>query len=183
MASRVVDVDKRYRKIVKAIGGLDDVSAVVGIRQEKGGERYHGEGPPGARHAVAGGLTLAEIATVLEFGAPSVGIPERPYLRDTFDLNAARYEEILTLGIKEATKPANLEHFDAELRKVIEITAIAAVGDVQEAIATPGAFAPNAPLTIAIKGSSVPLIDTGRLRQSIDYEVVDGPAPREGKAR
>ena len=30
---------------------------------------------------------------------------------------------------------------------------------------------PNAPSTIAKKGSANPLIDTGRLRQSIDFEV------------
>lgn len=182
--SRVVDIDKGYRRIIGALGDLEDLSAVVGIRQEKGAERYHAEGPPGVRHAVAGDdLTLAEVATVLEFGTEDGRIPERPAFRDTFDANAQRYEEILIAGVKYAVKGDNIEHVDAELRKAIEITAIAAVGDVQEAIATPGAFAANAPATVAIKGSTMPLIDTGRFRQSIDYETIDGPAPREGSSR
>ena len=31
---------------------------------------------------------------------------------------------------------------------------------------------PNSPATIAAKGSSNPLIDTGKLRQSVSYEVI-----------
>jgi hypothetical protein len=32
-------------------------------------------------------------------------------------------------------------------------------------------WAPNAPFTVALKGSSTPLIDTGQLRQSITWSV------------
>ena len=44
---------------------------------------------------------------------------------------------------------------------------------VNEAFETSGwgEWLPNSPLTIAQKGSAMPLIDTGKLRQSITYEV------------
>jgi len=41
---------------------------------------------------------------------------------------------------------------------------------VQEKI-TNGSFAPNAPSTVMAKGSSKPLIDTGRMRQSVNYVI------------
>ena len=42
-----------------------------------------------------------------------------------------------------------------------------------------GDFAPNAPSTIRRKGSSKPLIDTGRMRQSVDY-VIKPKGERKG---
>ena len=33
---------------------------------------------------------------------------------------------------------------------------------------------PNSPLTIAMKGSSNPLINTGKLRNSVDFEIIKG---------
>jgi hypothetical protein len=47
-----------------------------------------------------------------------------------------------------------------------------AVGEIQKRMAR-GIKPDNAPSTIAAKGSSTPLIDTGRLRQSVTYAVVD----------
>lgn len=47
---------------------------------------------------------------------------------------------------------------------------VAAKGLVQEEIVN-GGFAPNAESTIAKKGSEQPLIDTGYMRQSVNYVV------------
>jgi hypothetical protein len=44
------------------------------------------------------------------------------------------------------------------------------VGDIQDRISD-GIPPPNSPITIARKGSSKPLIDSGQLRQSISFEV------------
>ena len=43
-------------------------------------------------------------------------------------------------------------------------------GIVQKTIKE-GSFVPNAPSTIRKKGSDKPLIDTGRLRQSVNYHI------------
>ena len=50
---------------------------------------------------------------------------------------------------------------------------VAGVRLVNEAFETSGwgNWAENSPLTIAQKGSALPLINTGKLRQSITYEV------------
>jgi hypothetical protein len=53
---------------------------------------------------------------------------------------------------------------------------VGAAGKVKEEI-TKGDFVPNAPSTIARKGSSHPLIHTGQLRQGITFKI-----PNEGEA-
>ena len=47
---------------------------------------------------------------------------------------------------------------------------LACAGYMQDNL-TNGNWKPNAPLTIELKGSSHPLIDTGQMRQSITYVV------------
>jgi hypothetical protein len=54
--------------------------------------------------------------------------------------------------------------------QVLEILGQRAVGQIQERIAS-GIAPANAPSTVAKKGSSTPLIDTGVLRSSITYQV------------
>ena len=54
--------------------------------------------------------------------------------------------------------------------RALSVLGMALVGDVQQRIRN-RIPPPNAPYTIARKGSDVPLIDTGRLRQSIDFVV------------
>ena len=48
---------------------------------------------------------------------------------------------------------------------------------IQESI-TEGAWEPNAPSTVAKKKSSKPLIDTGRMRQSVNYIIRERGAGR-----
>lgn len=45
-------------------------------------------------------------------------------------------------------------------------------GLMQEEIAR-GSFAPNSPATIKKKGSDTPLIDTGIMRSSVNYQIVE----------
>ena len=52
----------------------------------------------------------------------------------------------------------------------LEALGVFGKGLVQEKIST-GDFEPNAPSTIRKKGSDKPLIDTGRLRQSVNYVI------------
>ena len=47
---------------------------------------------------------------------------------------------------------------------------VVAKGIIQEEIRD-GSFAPNAPSTIRQKGSAQPLIDTGQMRQSVNYAI------------
>jgi hypothetical protein len=45
-----------------------------------------------------------------------------------------------------------------------------------------GTFTPNADSTVAKKGSSMPLIDTGTLRNSIRYQVIEKSVNTAGEA-
>lgn len=105
--------------------------------------------------------TLAEIATFNEFGTST--IPARSFMRSTFDENgyyAPFTTKVLKSVVAGRTSAAN----------ALQIVGLKIQSDVQKkivALKSP----PNAPATIAKKGSSNPLIDTGRLRQSITYEV------------
>ena len=55
-------------------------------------------------------------------------------------------------------------------REAFQLLGVFFVGQVKK-IFRAGEFEPNKPATIKAKGSDKPLIDTGRLRNSIDYEL------------
>ena len=134
--------------------GAKGPRVVVGIRQEAGAQVVDGE------------FTLAEIAAVNEYGSEDGHIPERSFLRSTYDEGRERYAGL--------AQQAVTDHVDGrrDIRQGLERLGMVGVADVQERIRR-GIPPANAPSTIARKGSDKPLIDTGRLRQSIDY-VVEG---------
>jgi len=103
---------------------------------------------------------LATYARANEFGTQR--IPERSYLRTTID--KASTGKRIVQALKGLTKPG--EDPEDHLNRV----GVVAVGEVQEQIRR-GDYKPNAESTIARKGSDKPLIDKGRLIQSISYEV------------
>jgi hypothetical protein len=105
----------------------------------------------------------SELATYVranEFGTSR--IPERSYLRAAM-VKPSAIKRIVQAG-SALTQPG------ADTKTVLEVVGVVAVGEVQEQIRR-GDYVPNAPSTIARKGSAKPLIDTGRLIQSIGYEV------------
>lgn len=141
--SRFVDTDVGYRQIKRLLSDAKAVTVSVGIR--------------GAENS-----DLAEYAAANEFGTDT--IPERSFLRTTVDENEARYAEVISRGVRKVVDGRST--FRVEFGKIGERV----VRDVQRkirAIKDP----PNAPATVARKGVNNPLIDTGRMRQSIDYVV------------
>lgn len=111
------------------------------------------------------------IARVHEFGITirkgegSIVIPERSFLRSTFD---EKQDEWVKFVKKQMEHLLNLR---INARTLCERLGAKMVADIQEKITnldTP----PNAPATIAQKGSSNPLIDSGGLRMRITYKVV-----------
>lgn len=146
----IIDRDKGYRRVIRTINALARGPAVeVGFFEE---------GPAGE------GLTIVEIATVNEFGTEDGHVPERPFMRGTIDAHGARYTKELAGAVAHALDGADLE-------SELETIGLGAVGDVQTTI-TELRDPPNAPSTIARKGSDNPLIDTGRMRASVRHRVV-----------
>lgn len=164
----VIDRDLGYRAFRDLVrDSLGDVGVYVGIRADRGAE------------VIAGEVTLAAIGTVHEFGSADGRIPQRSYLRSTVDERRREYAKALRAAADAAlvevvrSRRVNL---DAVRRKFERVGAFA-VGDVKRKI-TDLRTPPNAPSTIRRKGSDNPLIDTGRLRASIDFEVRLGKAAR-----
>lgn len=118
------------------------------------------------------GLTIATIAAVNEFGSADGHIPERPFLRPAVEEGTHEY---LKLVEKEMPDIAEGKH---PMSRLLNRLGILAVGHVQKKIVE-GPFTPNAPSTIKAKGSSSPLIDTGALRQHINYVIADKGDPIE----
>lgn len=119
------------------------------------------------------GLTNLEIGTIHEFGIPGF-IPERSFLRSSFDKNEEKYQGLLKAGMK------NVALGKVPAKTVFEALGMKIVSDVKNGITQgSGIPPPLAPETIARKGSSRPLVDTGQLVASISYVVTTGKAKKE----
>lgn len=113
----------------------------------------------------------AMIAGVHEFGMTirqekgNIVIPERSFLRSTFDEKNEKWFQFVKKRI-----PALLEG-RIGARQLCELLGTKMVADIQKKIKDID-DPPNAASTIAQKGSSSPLIDTGGLRMRVTYKVV-----------
>lgn len=107
------------------------------------------------------GTALCDIAMWNELGTER--IPSRPFLRKSVDENQAEISEFL-----QAQKEGILRGDSA--RQILNRIGIFQKDLIQEKI-TEGSYAPNAAATIRRKGSDKPLIDTGRMRQSVNYVI------------
>lgn len=160
MAGTVITRDHGWDALRKQAAEWMGLGVVVGIRQEKG--------------AVSDGdtaATVAEYATDNEFGSESRRVPERSFLRSTIDERRDAYTKSLERAV-EAGIDAAIAGGDgtAAVERALGLLGMEAAGDVQATIRDLRE-PPNSPVTIARKGSSNPLIDTGRMRASIDSEV------------
>jgi hypothetical protein len=156
VAVKIKDNRKKFDELQKTLANIHKhkPTVAVGVLGKEGSEVY----PDGE------GVTVVDIATFNEFGTPT--IPARSFLRHTFDVEQGR---MLALLRKLKSRMARGE---IGVRKVLTYVGEYAQKQVNIAIVAGGhPFKPNAPSTIAEKGSSSPLINTGRLRQSIRYEV------------
>lgn len=107
------------------------------------------------------GTPVALIAAIQNYGAPRAGIPPRPFFSNM---------------IKEKSKewPAAIGNLltknDYDAEKVLRLAGEAIAGQLRQSIVDTNE-PPLAPSTIARKGFAKPLVDTGNLLNSIDYEV------------
>lgn len=103
------------------------------------------------------GVSIADIASFAEFG---LGQPQRSWLRAWFDENSERLEAMMAKQLQAAMSAG--ESFEWAMNRV----ALWMQADIQRRIRNRIA-PPNRPSTIARKGSSTPLIDTGVFRSAI----------------
>ena len=118
-------------------------------------------GKTGPSPGSSGGKLVAMIAAIQEFGAPSRGIPPRPYFRRMIESKSPKWGAGVARQLKET-------NYDAE--KTLGLTGAVIKGQLQQSIrdlVSP----PLAESTVARKGFDKPLIESGHLLASVDYDV------------
>jgi len=169
----IVDKDHGYaamQSLVARIGRMRQATVTVGIqganasRTKRGRPRFSSRKSKSVRRRKRSGaaLTVAEVGAIHEFG--SGRIPKRSFIKGTIDQQRAQILRRMEIG-GEGVLTGKLDQ-----RTAMELIGEYTVGRIKQRMAN-GISPANAPSTIARKGSSTPLVDTGQLRNSITYEV------------
>lgn len=149
MGAKVTDKEtaqgKKFRKMLEELSKLE---VRIGFQAGDASE--------------ADGTDIATVAAWNELGTSTS--PSRPFLRQSVDAH--------TNEISAFTKSmkSQLTNGTATAGDILKKFGVFQKGLIQGEISS-GNFAPNAPSTIKKKGSSTPLIDTGTMRQSVNYVI------------
>lgn len=144
----VEDKNLGYTAFLEGAKCFDGKTVVAGVLQNAG--------------ETADGTSLVDVAVYNEYGTRST--PARPFLRIASIQNARKWQD--------HAETAALAVMDGKVQpeRALEIVGNDVVGDIQKVIGS-SSLAANAPATIRRKKSDAPLIDTGLLRQSVDFRV------------
>lgn len=148
----VKDIDHGWRELVALMDDLKKKGLVVkaGIIGSAA-EQMHDK------------LPLVELAMIQEFGAPSVNIPARSFIRAPFERNRSKYIEALrTLMRKVYERKMAIE-------QALGIIGLMMSNDMKRE--GPGTPPPNKPSTIRAKGSDVTLVDRGKMIGALSWSV------------
>lgn len=164
MAKRVRDIDRGYKALkTRWLRAKNDRHVDVGVVGP--GAEDEGEGrEPGTTNALIGG--------VHEFGAPSVGVPERSWNRATVDAKASKYrEQIRRLAARVHQGKITQDTALGQLGQIIQGDMVKRIND---GIPPPLKDATIAAKTVDGKEGTTPLVDTGEFKGSITYLVRGG---------
>ena len=142
----------RDRTTQRPVALPESITITVGVHGDDGAERHDAANDTGAP------LTVADIATFHEFGTSTV--PQRSFIRAWYD----ERQEFIAATLQSQMKLVVAGKITGEV--AAERIALAFEGDVKKRISR-GIPPPLQPETIARKGSSKPLIDTGMLRNAV----------------
>lgn len=112
------------------------------------------------------GIDNAALVAIHEFGSSDGRIPERSFIRSTFGANAETYVR----GLKRLLE--RILDGRMTLVQALDVMGSKISTDIKNRV-TQGEHIPppNAPSTIERKGSDRPLVDTGRMINSITWKV------------
>lgn len=146
MSVEVKLIDHGFDNIIQQALKLDGKGVKVGIRRGKGSHD---------------GTDMLDIAVYNHFGTAT--IPARPFVSDCAEKNAGQ--------IQEAQKRLVYRVYQGNLSADGALAQLGAwYVDVQKGHILHGGWTPNAPATIKRKGSNKPLVDTGQLVNTVDWE-------------
>lgn len=126
-------------------------------------------GIPEENNSPRGAVNNAELLFLHDQGSPARNIPPRPVLRPA--INEAETREKIETLMKDAAVSALVMGDKAGCEINFEKAGMIARDACKRWITDGGHLAPNAPMTIARKHSSKPLIDTASMLNSITYAV------------
>ena len=157
--TRFTEKDYGYAEFEKAWEKKGEDHVKVGIVSGNNGEYEDGQ-------------SVADIAAINEFGTET--IPPRPFMRQTMELHGSSIEKFIQKELKKIWDGKQTRKF--ALARLGEF-----VKNKMKSTIRNGSFAPNAASTQYAKTSKAnrkkgklknrPLINTGQLINSIDYEV------------
>lgn len=108
-------------------------------------------------------LKVAQVAFWNEFGTKRA--PPRPFIRDMIESKSPRWGNALGLQLRATDYDA--EAAMLRMGEGIQGQMVKSIVDFKDP--------PNAPYTVARKGFNKPLIDSGVMQRSVDYQVITGP--------
>ena len=166
---RIRDLEAAMDSATVVAGWIDGNGSAVTAYAHLQAKRATGNDQP----AVGRPASLALIARTLNYGrepGQTLGgrkygrIPARPFMAFAAEIWAREYPRILKAYVPRVLN--GTMSVDAFLAAMGERTRDA----IKKAIET-GTYAPLSPKTVARKGSSKPLVDTGRLLNSVTFEI------------
>jgi hypothetical protein len=165
-------VDKGWGELRKAAKAIKEGGSYVKVG-------VLGEGPKNERPGDT--LDNVGLALIHEFGAPIAGIPERSFIRSSFEANRPAYVAALRKMVEQVYE------LKMAVPKGLGLIGAKMAADMKQRMVDPGIPPPNAPSVYARKlakgsgkGEPKALIDTGRLRGSITWQVVVQGSPVSG---
>lgn len=150
---------KQLNKLIKNIRDLDSHIVKVGILSDNCNSTKN-------KQKVTSQKTVANIGLIQEFGSITLNIPARSFIKGPLNNN-------LTKKIKELSNINNRLYrlLINNPNKLLDVLGLIGKNIIQDSF-THNNWLSNSSITIQKKKSSKPLIDTGLLRESIDYEVI-----------
>lgn len=153
---------EKLHELERKMERVGDAKVKVGVLASRGGNAQHVDAD-----GKATGITMVELAAIHEFGSPAANIPERSFIRRTFiEKQDALAGVIAKLARGVVTEKITLE-------RALNVLGAWGAAEVKKTV-TLGAHIPPPlqPETVARKKSNRPLVDTGRMVDSVQWEIV-----------
>jgi hypothetical protein len=146
----VIDRDRGYNKILRELQKAARLEVVIGVHQ-------------GATNA-EDGASIAEYGAANEFGADSVGVPSRPFMRTAFDENVGKINSDIQKQV------AAISGGKRDAVQALDVIGLKHTDRIKKTITGRNFLPKLKPETIARKkGSTKTLVDTGALVNSIHH--------------
>lgn len=159
MVSRIRDTDRGFNALKIRIASMaKGTKLTVGIHEAEGDQEAEG----------SDGLSIAEVAAFNEFGGADGNPPRRSFIADWSDEHLDENRGLFKTSAA-AVAAGKLPSMQVALQRL----GFRFVSEIQQRIRA-GIEPANAESTIARKGSSTPLIDSGQLWSSVTSQVTEG---------